>query len=331
MVCSQFFGTLDIICCFFPTLLKNIRLDCYFSEGNRLSTSNKIVAEKIWPGTGVAGRSFLKMHGLRNHFIIVDGRDEPFHPNLDEIVQICNAQVGVGGEQLLIIEPPSKRGLEKKTHAFMRILNIDGREVGACGNAARCVAYLLLEETQSDHIILETASGILECHRGEGLTVSVNMGQISMDWRDMPLAEEQDMNRLPIKNGPLKYPVGLYIGTPHVVFFVDELSAINMENVAPPVQENPLFLEQVNVGVAEIIDEDNMRLAVYERPGILTSACGSGACVAVYAALRLGLIKSKMITVEMQAGSVSIDIQADNSVLMTGPVAYCFSGQLLTI
>lgn len=296
-----------------------------------MSPLDKIVTAKTWPGASIAGRPFLKMHGLRNHFVIIDGRDEPFKPNLDEVVQICNTQAGVGGEQLLIIEPPGRIGGKKGAHAFMRIFNLDGREAGACGNATRCVAYLLLEETQSDHIILETAAGVLECYRGKGLEVSVNMGQISMDWRKMPLAEEQDMNRLQIKNGPLKYPVGLYIGTPHVVFFVDKLSAINMENIAPPIQADPLFPEQVNVCVAEIIDENNMRLSVYERPGILTSACGSGACVAAYAALIRGLTKSKKMTVEMQAGSLCIDIQADNSILMTGPVAYSFSGRLLTI
>ncbi len=296
-----------------------------------MSALDKTIAKKTWPGTSIAGRSFLKMHGLRNHFIIVDGRDKPFLPSLDEIVRICDVQAGVGGDQLLIIESPSKIGAERGAHAFMRIFNIDGREVGACGNATRCVAYLLLEETQSDYIILETIAGMLGCNRGEGLTVSVNMGQISMDWRKMPLAEEQDMNRLQVQNGPLKYPVGLYIGTPHIVFFVDKLSAIDMENIVPPIQTDPLFPEKVNVGAAEIIDENNMRLSVFERPGILTSSCGSGACVAVYAALIRGLTTSKKMTVEMQAGSVYIDIQTDNSVLMTGPVAYCFSGRLLTI
>lgn len=286
-------------------------------------------AGKDGSGTAGVGRAFLKMHGLRNHFIIVDGRKEPFQPSIDDIIRICDPHEGVGGDQLLVIEPPTEAGREKGAYAFMRILNIDGREAEACGNATRCVAYLLLEEKQCDRIILETISGTLDCCRVGDLMVSVNMGPISMDWRKIPLAEERDTCHLLIGNGPLTDPVGLHIGNPHVVFFVDDLDAIDMENVCPAIQKDPLFPDQVNVGVAELVDEQHMRLAVYERPGVLTEACGSGACVAFYAARNRGLTNASKMTVDLPAGQIEVELQPDSTVVMTGPVAFCFSGYFL--
>ncbi len=291
--------------------------------------SNQSKVENQWSGEGAVGRSFLKMHGLRNHFIIVDGRKELFRPAIAEIVRICDSNEGIGAEQLLIIETPTESGREKGAHALMRIFNTDGREAEACGNATRCVAYLLLEENQCDQIILETIIGTLECWRAGKMTVSVNMGQISMDWRKIPLAEEQDTCHLNVGNGPLKDPVALNIGNPHVVFFVEDLAAIEIESLCPAIQTDPLFPNQANVGVAEMVDEYHMRLAVYERTGMLTEACGSGACVAFYAARIRGLTNANKMTVELPAGPIEVEIESDNSVVMTGPVAFCFGGYLL--
>lgn len=147
----------------------------------------KVLGASLWPGLKALGRPFLKMHGLRNHFVIVDGRHQVFTPSLQDITKICSVKEGVGAEQLLILEPPSKAGAAKGAVAFIRILNIDGREVGACGNATRCAAHLLLEELNTETIILETKAGPLECNRAGALRVSVNMGAVSLDWRKMPL------------------------------------------------------------------------------------------------------------------------------------------------
>lgn len=285
--------------------------------------------ENSWPGTGTMGRSFLKMHGLRNHFVIVDGRKKPFRPTIDEISHICDPHEGIGAEQLLTIEEPTESGQKKGAHALMRIFNTDGSEAEACGNATRCVAYLLMEENKSDQILLETIVDTLDCWRSGDMRVSVNMGHISINWREIPLAEEQDTCHLNISNGPLTDPVALNIGNPHVVFFVDDLDAIEMEDLCPAIQNDPLFPNQANVGVAEMVDKQNMRLAVYERTGMLTEACGSGACVAFYAARIRGLTSAKKMTVELPAGPIVVEIQPDDSVVMTGPVAFCFSGNLL--
>jgi len=269
-----------------------------------------------------AGRFFRKMHGLHNHFVIVDARQEPFAPGTAEIMRICDPEVGVGGDQLIVIEPARNAGAD----AFMRIINVDAREAEACGNATRCVAWILLEELASDAVVIETLAGRLACERAGDMQVSCAMGKVSMEWRDIPLAEERDTCHLDLAFGPLRDGVALSIGNPHVVYFVDDLDAIDIAALAPEIQSHPLFPNQVNVGVAEMTSQDSMRLTVYERGAGLTTACGSGACVAAYAALVRGLTDSRAMTVEMPAGKMRIEIGADGSAVMTGPVAWCFSG-----
>jgi len=256
--------------------------------------------------------------------VITDAREEPYRPEEQEIVNICDPQTGVGGDQLIIIQPARNPGAD----AFMRILNIDGREVEACGNATRCVAWLLLEELGCDAVVIETLAGLLACKRAGPMEVRCAMGRVSMEWRDIPLAEERDTCHLDISFGPLSDAVALAIGNPHVVFFVDDLDVVDIEAIAPQIQRHPLFPNQVNVGVAQMTSADGMRLTVYERGAGLTTACGSGACVAAYAALARGLTDSKTMTIELPAGTVGIEIKGDGTAIMTGPVAYCFSGYL---
>ncbi len=273
-------------------------------------------------GNDPAGRFFLKMHGLHNHFVVVDARKDAFRPADEEVIRICDPKSGVGADQLIVIESPKSAGAD----AFMRILNVDGREVEACGNATRCVAWLLLEELGRDAVVIETLAGALACSRAGHLQVRCEMGHVSMEWRDIPLAEERDTCHLDLSFGPLTDGIALAIGNPHVVFFVDDLDAVDVALHAPKIQRHPLFPNQVNVGVAEMRSDDRLRLVVYERGVGLTTACGSGACVAAYAALARGMTDRKEMTVEMPAGSVGIEITENGSVIMTGPVAYCFSG-----
>lgn len=278
--------------------------------------------------SGSFGRPFIKMQGLGNHFVIVDGRVSPFRPSVEEIIRICDARTGVGADELLVIEPPSDEAKAQGAHAFMRIYNPDGREAQACGNATRCVGYLLLEEGGVDTIQLETLAGVLDCQRAGDFSVSVNMGRISMDWEAIPTARPVDTLHADIESGPLRDATLLNIGNPHAVFFVDDLQAVDLERFAPAVQADPLFPESVNVGAGELVDETTLRLGVYERPGILTTACGSGACAAVYAAHARGLTTSRAMTVEMPGGSLGIKLNDDGTATMTGPAAYSFRGTL---
>ena len=290
--------------------------------------SSERSSRKSWSEMAPRGRPFLKMHGLQNHFVIVDGRSDSWQPGEEEIVRWCDVRRGIGADQLVVVEKPSAEGKADGAVAFVRFWNVDGREAEACGNATRCVAWLLLEERGSDEVRLETRIGVLTCRRIGSLRVSTGMGRISTDWRAIPLSRQVDTCHLDLQSGPLKDPIALNIGNPHVVFFVKDVDDIDLETLAPPIQENPLFPEQVNVGIAQMLSESSMRLRVYERGAGLTMACGSGASVAAFAALARGLTDSRTMTVQLPGGDLDIEILADGSAVMTGPVEFCFSGNL---
>lgn len=270
------------------------------------------------------GRPFVKMHGLRNDFVIVDGREKPYTPSVAEIVRICNRREGVGGDQLLVVGPPQSDG----PHAFVRILNTDGREVEACGNASRCVGWLLMEECGRDEIRIETLGGILSCRRAGEKQVAVEMGRLRTEWQEIPLSREMDTLHLGIGAGPLQDPVGMNIGNPHAVFFVSDLAAVDLTLYGPELQKNPLFPQEANIGAAQLVGPKTLKLSVWERPGVLTTACGTGACVAVAAARRRGLTMERKMTVIMPAGSVEIELKENGMVVMTGPVETCYAGYL---
>ena len=268
------------------------------------------------------------MHGLRNDFIIVDGRREPYRPSAEEITRICDRREGVGGDELLIINPPRSESGSNAACAFVRIFNPDGREVEACGNATRCVGWLLLQESQYEEVVVDTLGGRLTCRGAGEKQVAVEMGRLRTAWQDIPLAREMDTLHLGIGAGPLQDPVGMNIGNPHAVFFVDDLDAVDMSIYGPRLQVHPLFPQEANIGAAQLVDPKTLKLSVWERPGVLTTACGTGACTAVGAAHRRGLTAEKQMTVIMPAGSVAIELREDDFVVMTGPVETCYTGYL---
>jgi len=270
------------------------------------------------------GRPFVKMHGLRNDFVIVDAREKSYRPSIKEIVHICDRHEGVGGDQLLVVEAAR----DHDAYAFVRIINTDGREVEACGNATRCIGWLLLKECNKEEIRIETVGGILSCTLAGEKLVRVEMGRIKTDWKEIPLSEEMDTLNLNIKAGPLKDPVGMNIGNPHAVFFVDDVDAIDLPRYGKTLQTDPLFPEGANIGVAQLLNPETLKLSVWERPGILTTACGTGACVAVAAAHRRALTREKRMTVIMPGGSVQIELKDQNLAVLTGPVEICFAGYL---
>ncbi len=278
--------------------------------------------------TGIVprGRPFIKMHGLRNDFIVVDGRTQPYRPSVEEIIRFCDRHEGVGADELLIIDPP--RAGSAAAAAFVRIFNPDGREVEACGNASRCVGWLLLEESKQDEVLIDTFGGLLGCRRAGKKQVAVKMGKLQTDWQDIPLSREMDTLHLGIGAGPLQDPIGMNIGNPHAVFFVDDLASVDLTIWGPQLQKHPLFPEEANIGVAQLIDAKTLKLSVWERPGALTTACGTGACVAVAAAHRRGLTTEKRMTVIMPGGSMEIELKEDCLAVMTGPVETCYTGFL---
>jgi len=273
-------------------------------------------------------RPFLKMNGLGNDFVVVEARQQPFAPSAGEVRAIADRAGGIGCDQVIAIERAANGA-----DAFMRIWNADGGEVEACGNASRCVAWLMMEATGRDAVALETAGGPLAASRAGDRLVTVDMGAPRLDWRDIPLAEEMDTRRVELQVGPidaphLHTPGCVNMGNPHVVFFVADVDSAPVTQVGPMIERHMLFPEGVNVGFAEVRGRDRIGLRVWERGAGETQACGTGACAAAVAAHRRGLT-DRRVAVELPGGSLSIEWrEADGHVLMTGPVAVEFAGQL---
>jgi diaminopimelate epimerase len=273
-----------------------------------------------------ASRPFVKMHGLGNDFVVVDARARDFALNDDQARAIADRHTGVGCDQLIIMERPNG---ERMADVVMRIRNADGGEVAACGNATRCVADIVMRETGRDHVIIQTAAGLLDAERASGGRVAVDMGPAKLDWRDIPLTEPQDTTHLKLSLGPLKDPAAVSMGNPHAVFFVDDAERVDLASLGPVLEHHPLFPERANIGVAQILTRDRIRLRVWERGTGITLACGTGACAALVAAARRGLTERKA-TVIVDGGELEIEWAKDGHVIMTGPVAVSFTGELPT-
>jgi diaminopimelate epimerase len=276
----------------------------------------------------MSGVPFLKMHGLGNDFVVLDARARPLDLALERRRAISDRRLGVGCDQLIVLEKPTERDAD----VFMRIYNPDGGEAGACGNATRCVASVLMDERRTDHVTVQTVSGLLEAEKtGKSANgspvISVDMGPVRLDWTEIPVREACDTNHLPVGAGPLQDPVGTNMGNPHATFFVDNAAAIDLAALGPVLEHDRFFPERANIGVAQRVGESTLRLRVWERGAGLTLACGSGACAAVVAASRRGLVKRKADVV-LDGGTLTIEWLRDDHVLMTGGIATAFKGEL---
>ncbi len=269
------------------------------------------------------GLPFTKMHGLGNDFVVLDARRTPLRIGPGQARAIADRHTGVGCDQVIVVEPPTDRSAD----AFMRIHNADGGEAEACGNAARCVAAMVMDENQAGEAVIETAAGLLDARTADGGLIAIDMGRARLDWRDIPLAEAADTLHLAIEEGPLGDPVAVNMGNPHVVFFVDDAEAAPLEACGPVLERHRMFPEYANIGAAQVLADGAIRLRVWERGTGLTRACGSGACAALVAAHRRGLC-GRAAEVRLDGGSLHIEWLADDHVLMTGPVAVCFTGTL---
>ena len=267
--------------------------------------------------------SFIKMHGLGNDFVILDGRDGSLNLSRDHVRAIAARRTGVGCDQLIVLEAPR----DPSADVFMRIYNPDGSEAGACGNATRCVASLVMREVGESHAIVETVSGLLDCENIGGGLYSVDMGPVRLDWRDLPLAKAQDTDHIDVSAGPLTDPVGVNVGNPHAVFVVDDAEAVDLTTYGPLVETHPLFPERTNVEAVQILDRSRIRMRVWERGAGITQACGSGACAALVATARRELTGRKADVI-LDGGTLTIEWLADNNILMTGPVATSFTGTI---
>ena len=267
---------------------------------------------------------FVKIHGAGNDFIVLDGRKHRFHPDALRVMAMCDRHTGIGGDQVLVLEVPTTPAADVR----LRIYNIDGMEAETCFNATRCVAWLMMKEACAERIRVETIGGIIDGQFADDGLVTLHVPAARLDWRSIPLAEERDTLALGLTAGPLTAQAAVSMGNPHLVCLVPSLDAIEVPKWADQLQKHPLLPEGANVGVGEIIDDTHMRLVVWERPGILTKACGSGACAALVAARRLGLTRSNRMEVAMPGGRLIAEEAPDGTLLLTGAVEVAFLGLL---
>lgn len=259
--------------------------------------------------------SFLKMHGLGNDFVVIDsrGRGPVTTPAIAKA--LGDRHRGVGFDQLAEIRDAEDADFS------LDFWNADGSRAGACGNATRCVASLVMEGAGKDRVTLTTRRGRLEAVR-DGALVSVNMGPPQLEWADVPLASAQDLLHLPIKGDP----VAVGMGNPHCIFFVPDAGAVDPGVLGPEIEYHPLFPERTNVEFASLIAPDHLRMRVWERGAGVTLACGSGTCATVVAAHLRGLTGRRVI-VDVDGGRMEIDWREDG-VWMTGPTAKVFQGTI---
>ncbi len=306
-------------------------------------------------------RPYIRMNGAGNAFIVVQAFDQPFHPTADQVRALADPTAGLGGfDQLIGVEP------SETADAFMRVWNADGSMVETCGNALRCVGWLMLEATDKEEVVIDTLSGPTTAKRASGRVgsgspagpttaaqhqgrvgsgdpegpttaaqhqVTVDMGPPRLGWDQVPLSEEMDTRGIELQVGPIDAPLlhtpgAVSMGNPHVVFFTDRQDDAFVRGSGSLVERHPLFPEGVNVGFAHVLSPDHIRLRVWERGAGLTLACGTGACAALVAAARRGLTGRKAaVTVDGGELTIAWD-EATDHVFMTGPVQIEGTGTL---
>lgn len=264
---------------------------------------------------------FRKMHGAGNDFVILDARETPLPITEAGARWLADRNRGVGADQIIRLEPAPDGDV------FMRILNPDGSEAGACGNATRCVARILFEETGRDTGVIQTISGLLPARVSAPGLIEIDMGPARLGWREVPLAREMDTLHLDLSEGPVSDPAACSMGNPHATFFVADPWALPLERIGPVLEHAAIFPDRANVGFAQVVSPEHIVLRVWERGAGLTLACGSGACATLVNAHRRGLT-GRRAAVELPGGTLTITWREDGHVLMEGPTAVSFTGEL---
>lgn len=257
---------------------------------------------------------FSKMHGLGNDFVVIDARETPVEMTPARAQAIADRHAGIGCDQLILIGPSGAADVS------MRIFNADGSEVEACGNATRCVPLFVGRDVR-----IETKAGLLDARAVDG-GASVDMGTPRFDWDAIPLAWAMDTLTMPVGWEDLPAPAAVNVGNPHIIFFVDDLDAVDTARLGPLIEHDPLFPRRVNVNFAQVVGEDHIRLIVWERGAGLTRACGTGACATAVAAIRRGLMRGP-VTVGLPGGDLVIGWTPGGHIQMTGPATHVFDGE----
>lgn len=260
------------------------------------------------------GLPFMKMHGLGNDFVVIDQRDGAQRATHDVVVAMADRHRGIGFDQLAVLSNTPDADVH------LTFYNADGSLSAACGNATRCIARHLMDETNRNTLRLTTDYGVLTAEdAGDGLT-SVNMGPPQLDWRQIPLAEDIDIDALPIEGAPL----ATGMGNPHCTFFVEDAETVDLLRRGQEIEHHSLYPERTNVQFAHVVGPDHLRMRVWERGTGITLASGSSSCATAVAAHRKGLT-GRTVRIDLDGGTIMIDWRADG-VWMTGPTAHVFNG-----
>lgn len=260
------------------------------------------------------GLPFMKMHGLGNDFVVIDGRGRAAAVDAGLARAMGDRHRGVGFDQLAMIAEGTGADLD------LTFRNADGTTAGACGNATRCIAAWEMARRGTTRLTLRTERGLLRAEaRGDGLT-AIDMGAPLLDWTDIPLARDVDTLHLPVAGDP----VATGMGNPHCTFFVADAEAVDLSVFGPVHERHPLFPERTNVQVAHLVAPDHLRMRVWERGAGITLASGSSSCAVAVAAHRRGLA-GRAVRIDLDGGRIDIDWREDG-VWMTGPTAHVFDG-----
>ena len=259
-----------------------------------------------------------KMDGLGNDFIIFDNRKKTISLTKSQIINISNRN-NIGCDQVIFIDK------DKKNNIILKFYNSDGGEISACGNGSRCVAYLLMKESNNKEIVIKTKAGVLDAKLNDKNQVIINMGRPNFDWDKIPLLKKIDNENLKIKisniNG--KEIIGgfaLSIGNPHVIFFVKDLNQFDLKKIGPKLENHSYFPEKCNVTLASIKNKNHIMVKVWERGAGLTKACGTAACATAVAG-SIQKLNERCVNIEFPEGVLNIDWKNNNNVYMTGKVS----------
>ena len=268
---------------------------------------------------------FRKMQGLGNDFIIIDQRVVVPEGQINW-QKLADRRHGVGCDQIILLNESHTADI------FMRIINADGSEVHACGNATRCVGKLLLQETGKSQVSIETYAGHLSAQWGQGDVehITAIMPPPQLNWQQIPLKEEVETLAVSLEVEGLPDGCAVSIGNPHIVFFVEDVSVIPLEQIGKDIEHHPLFPERTNVEMVQVLAPDHLKMRVWERGAGITKACGTGACASLIAAVRRGL-SDRRATVEMPGGSLMIEwlpATQGGKIAMTGEAQEIFRGEI---
>jgi diaminopimelate epimerase len=260
----------------------------------------------------------FKMDGLGNDFVIIDQRSQSLNLSKDQIIKICDRNY-IGCDQLILIKK------NRKIDAGLEFYNSDGSISGACGNGTRCVADLLAKENDKKEIILWTSGGILKSKILDNNLVETEIGVPKTNWDEIPLNENLNTKNLNIKivDKNNKEHIGgtaVNVGNPHIVFFVDDIENYDLKKIGPEIENHKYFPEKCNVTLAKIVNNNLIKVRVWERGAGLTKACGTAACATTVAGKINELVESK-VEIEFALGKLSIFIDKKNSIHMKGPVS----------